>query len=81
MSDTHTLVEWTESPYRSYDKRSRTVQHRVVVDDYGPAGADARHEVRSDTDPTVPHTWTEVDVVEVRQHGIQKVSRGEVVRE
>jgi hypothetical protein len=79
-SDTYRVASWSERPYTAHDKRRWQIDHRVVVESYGPTGVDVRHEVRSD-DPPIPDEWTELEVYEARQHGVRKVDAGtEVLR-
>ena len=83
MDDTEraTVAEWTEYPYASYDKRTYEIQHRVVVEHYDGVGADARHEVRSSEDDSVPDEWADCDAYELRDHGLRHVpSTREVLR-
>ena len=69
-SDTAVIASWTEHPYTSYDKRSWVIEHRVVIEHYGGLGADVRHEVRSSDSEDCPDEWTELDVAELRDHGM-----------
>ena len=82
MSETkRTLAEWTESPYTAYDRRSEVIQHRVVVIHYARVVADVVHEVRSSDSDKVPDEWTELDAVELRDHGLRdRDGRTEVLR-
>ena len=76
-----TVAEWTESPYTSYDRRGDVVQHRVVVIHYERVVADVIHEVRSSDSDAVPSEWTELDAVELRDHGLRhRDGRTEVLR-
>ncbi|MCU4926903.1 hypothetical protein OB905_13090 [Halobacteria archaeon AArc-dxtr1] len=75
------IARWSEYPFTSYDRRSNEIEHRVVIEHYGGACADVRHEVQSVDDDSVPAEWTEHDVIEIREHGLQKISgRVEVLR-
>lgn len=77
-----TVAEWTESPFTSYDRRGNVVEHRVVIEHYGQTGADVRHEFRSRDDKSYPSEWTECDAYELRDHGIEQVTRRtQVLRE
>lgn len=69
-SDERVLASWTEMPYTSYDKRGWTIEHRVVVEHYGAMGSDVRHEVRSSDSDDCPDEWTELDIAELRDHGM-----------
>jgi len=70
MSETEVMGRWSEHPYTSYDKRSWSVEHRVVVEHYGDV-TDVRHEVRSSDDPSRPDEWTETKAAEIRSYGMQ----------
>lgn len=82
MTNKHTVAEWKESPFTSYDRRGNIVEHRVVIEHYGGTGADVRHEFRSLDDDSYPDDWTECDAYELRDHGIQNIPRrSQVLRE
>jgi len=70
MRDTQTMAQWDESPFTSHDRRGDVIQHRVVVEHHGGVGADVRHEVRSTDSDKCPDEWTEVDALELRDHGM-----------
>jgi len=80
VSETRTLCRWTEHPYTSYAKRSHEIQHRVVVERYDRETYDVRHEVRSSEAESVPSTWTEAKVLELRPHGMGVLDATEVMR-
>lgn len=69
MTDTTTMAKWTESPFTTHDHRGDIIQHRMIVREYGGVGVDIAHEVRSTDYHGCPDEWTEVDVLEVRDHG------------
>jgi len=71
------VAQWSEHPYTSYDKRSWAIQHRVVVEAHAGAGVDVRHEVRSDDADGVSSEWTEAEVYEAREHGVDKITRAD----
>jgi len=71
MTDTEVMGRWTEHPYTSYEKRSWTVEHRVIVEHYDRGLADVRHELRSRDDPSRPDDWTEIKSAEIRDHGMR----------
>jgi len=73
MSETVTLASWTTSPYTSYDKRSRTMHHRVRIIHYDNTTADVVHERREGNDD-----WKTVEVAELRDYGMthQKIRDG-----
>ena len=79
MTESHVVARWEEAPYTSHRRRGHTVQHRVVLEHYGGAGADVRHEVRSTDDNSVPSEWSELDTYELRDHGIRELSGPEEV--
>ena len=71
MSETVTIASWVEHPYTSHDKRHIKVEHRVRVLAYDGGFADVQHERRKNNrgDCTA---WTEVEVVELRDHGLNR---------
>jgi hypothetical protein len=75
--DERVVAEWTEMPFTSHDKRSWTVQHRVVAESFAGTGVDVRHEVRSDEADGVPDDWTSAEVYEAREHGVSKITRAD----
>jgi hypothetical protein len=77
MSETVTLATWTEAPYTSHDKRHIRVEHRVRVLAYDGDFADVQHERRTN-DRGDRTDWKTVEVVELRDHGMQhrKVRKG-----
>jgi len=75
MTQNYTVFEWETHPYTSYDKRSQTVQHRVQIKHYEKTAVDVVKEVR---EPAAGlKKWTEVEVWEVRQHGVTHVEKHE----
>ena len=72
-----TVAEWTEQPFTCVHKRSWLIHHRVVVESFSATGVDIRHEVCSDDADGVPDDWTEAEVYEAREHGVDKVTRVE----
>jgi hypothetical protein len=71
------VASWSERPYTAYDKRSWAIEHRIVVEAHPGAGVDVRHEVRSDDADGVSAEWTEAEVYEAREHGLDKITRAE----
>lgn len=72
MSESVTIASWTERPYTSHDKRHIRVEHRVRVLAYDGAFADVQHERRRRDKNKVLDDWQEVEVVEIRDHGMQR---------
>jgi hypothetical protein len=72
-SDCYQIASWTESPFTSHDKRGYIIEHQVVVEHYGGLGADVRHEIRSTDYDGCPDEWTDIDAVEIRDHGSMRV--------
>ena len=81
MSDSETIASWTESPYTSYEKRHIEIEHRVRVLAYDGGFADVQHERRMN-DGGTKGEWKEVEVVELRDHGMDRRKvRGGVLEE
>ena len=78
MTDTYTVVTWTEMPYTSYDKRHIRVEHRVRLVVYDETTVDVLHERRCDGGGQ-RGDWEGVDVLEVRPHGVREQSLREGV--
>lgn len=68
MTQEYTVAEWETHPYTSYDKRSRTVYHRVRLLVYDDGNVDVCVERKIPAEGLVK--WTAVDVYEVRPHGV-----------
>jgi hypothetical protein len=74
VTHTTTVATWTTAPYTGHRKRGWTVDHRVRVLSYEHGGVDVVHECRSGDDPGIGDDWTEVRVVEARDHGLRTVA-------
>ena len=77
MTEAVTIGSWVERPYTSYDKRHIKFEHRVRVLAYDGGFADVQHE-RRENDRGTRSEWKEVEVVELRDHGLnhRKVRKG-----
>ena len=75
MSDELRIASWSESPFTSYERRSVTVEHRIVAEAFPGVGADIRHEVRCPDSDVGPEGWSTAEVYEVRDHGVRHVER------
>jgi len=73
------IAQWQEMPYTAHDRRGEVVYHRIMLFVYDH-GIDIEHQARGDEDADVPRDWTPVDVYEVRNGRVQKISRADVMR-
>lgn len=69
--DERLIDSWTSKPFTSVRKRSIRVEHRLLLVAYPSGDVDVCHQVkcpRRDVDD-----WTDAEVYEVRDHGIERV--------
>jgi hypothetical protein len=74
------IAEWSERPYTDYKRRQAVVYHRVMLFAYDH-GVDVEHQIKGDSDAPIASEWKPLDVYEVRNGYVQKLNRGEVLRE
>ena len=74
-SETYTVAEWETHPYTSHDKRHRTVHHRIRLMWYSSDMADVVVERKIPDEGLT--SWTEVEIYELRPHGVTHVSKSE----
>jgi len=72
MAEEYTIAVWAHYPFTSYDKRGRTVEHRVRVVAYDTGFVDVLHERN---ERYTNDGWVTVEVVEVRDQGVRYEKR------
>lgn len=70
--DERKICSWKDRPFTNARERSTRVEHRILLNSYETGEVDIRHEVKCSARGY--DDWTAVEVYEIRQHGIDRVS-------
>jgi len=73
----YVLAEWSTKPFQGHRHRHETVYQRVVIQYIPDVGVDLLYEARSEDTEKFDDYWAAVEIVEVRDYGVQHTRRPE----